>query len=239
MTEDQDAVEWLEGCRQQLAFRSHNAMHKAVAQETELNYEAVHKALTRPKAGQRIQLRISEVLHDWLAKAANGERPAPVAATISAAPTGEVRKTLDQICATYPNRKLFYHEVAPALGVSASALKDFCCHAGEKRSFTRQGLRSLKALLKKRKKRSMRISYLAGSGTRKLANRLTESTNAVLKAIEHDPDNVSLKQAYRSKRLQLIMAVKQRWTETDWREANPSDEEETVTLFGEDGDYGF
>ncbi|HRU04986.1 MAG TPA: hypothetical protein P5137_04325 [Candidatus Brocadiia bacterium] len=217
MTGDADPQEWLEARRRQLGFRSHNAMHKAVAQASGLNYEAVHKALTRPRNGQRIQDRIREVFEKWTAEAGAGRLPSPPAASsrVVAAPAAEVRQTLEDLARFFDTRAALCLAAAAALGAPSSVVQQFLASPDSPASFTAAGLRSLKALLRQKRKAPLRISYLASEATRRLAQDLTAQVGAVRAALKNTPDSPSLRRAFKSLRLQLIMAMKQRWTRAD------------------------
>ena len=73
LTEGEELEEWLEQTRQKLLFRSHSAMHKALAACTELKYSCIHKALTGSRKPQRIRASIKRRLHSWLEKMENGQ----------------------------------------------------------------------------------------------------------------------------------------------------------------------
>ena len=217
---------WLEECRRKLTFRSHNAMHKALAEVTGLKYEAVHKSLTRPRAGQRIQVKIRDTLAEWLDTIAKGggapeqAKRAPARSRPSRRPRGasatQVRKSLMQLMATYPNRAALCREAATALGVSPAEVRRLLTSPEERRTFSLAGLAVLRRMCKERVKRALRISYLASAGTRKLADRLIERAKVLLEALEFEPENDALRETLHSTRLQLIMAMKQRLTMEDW-----------------------
>ena len=224
MVGETDPDQWLEDCRRTLAFRSHNAMHKAVAESADIKYEAVHKALTRPKKGRRIQARIRDVLSGWLDTfAKGGGRPAqatsPGARRRSAhavAGAAQTRTVLMRLLNSYPNRAALCKEAAVALGVQPAEVRRFLANPDDRRAFSVLGLSILRRMLAERRKRALRISYLAGKGTNTLAHRLADSANAMWLEAEANPENQALRQAFRATRLQLIMAMKQRMTPEDW-----------------------
>ena len=241
MVGDTPPEDWLDATRQKLGFRSHNAMHKALAAATGLKYEATHKALTRPKHGQRMQLAIKRQLDEWLERAGRGERPigatpapSPRRRGQAGAPAGKVRRALAMLLRTYPSRQAFYQAAAQALEASAEDVDDFCNRRARRIKFSRKGLQTLERLVKERRKMALRISYLASEGTRKLAERLIRNTNAMYRAWEADPENTSLKRAYRKMRLQLIYAMKHRWTLADWEDAEMGGD--SVAVFEGDHD---
>lgn len=135
---------------------------------------------------------------------------------------------MGKLLRTYPSRQAFHQAAAGALGAPPSDVEDFFNHSSRRIKFTAEGLRNLERLVKERRKMELRISYLGSEGTRKLADRLAGSANAVYRAWEADPDNLTLKRAYRKMRLQLIHAMKQRWTLSDWEDAEA--DSETVEL---------
>lgn len=238
---DAPPADWLEDCLRMLGLRSHNAMHKAVAQATGLNYEAVHKALTRPRPGQRIQISIKRTLDDWLEKAKRGERP--VAAYVPArrsspgrpSESARLRRLLKRLLRSFPGPEALHEAAAQALGVSPAEVPDFMERKGAPLRPTPEQLAAVKQLDQNRRRKSYRISYLASAGTRRLADRLTQDTNAVYRAWASDPENATLRRAFRKMRLELIVAMKHRWTVADWREAHQETGGPTVELAEEEG----
>jgi hypothetical protein len=217
--------EWLENCRRRLGFRSHNALHKALAEATSLNYEAIHKALTKPRPGQRIQGRIQEVLAQWAQSLDKGETPA-VDARYLGAPAQVVRDLVTQLSRVIPKGNRLYREAARALGVKSAAVRLTHNDPADQRTYPMEGVRRLQELVKTgRPPASPPVSYLAKAGTRVLASRLICCANEALRRWREDRENYALKRAYLGLRLQLIVAMKQRRTEADWAPVPIMDDE--------------
>ncbi len=65
--------EWLEWARRKLRFRSHRAMHRALADAAGLDYCCIHEALSRPNRTTRIPSPAKHCLQRWLEKVTWGE----------------------------------------------------------------------------------------------------------------------------------------------------------------------
>jgi len=216
---------WLEDCRGKLGFRSHNAMHKALAEATSLNYEAIHKALTRPRPGRRIQSQIRDTLHGWLEAAGQGKELSVPDRYLGVA-AEEVRKVLDELARFYPKRSRLYRDAATAMGVRSALLRRTHKAPEDRKTYPAEALRKLKEFAKTRKSAAGPASYLAKGGTRKLAARLSYRANEALRKWQQDRENSALRGAYRSLRLQLIIAMKQRRTESDWIPIEAADDDD-------------
>ncbi len=76
MVGEEEPGEWLERVREKLLFRSHSAMHKAIAEATSLKYDCVHKALSGNKKAKRIQAEIKLLPGALAGGRGGGPRPA-------------------------------------------------------------------------------------------------------------------------------------------------------------------
>lgn len=208
MTGEQDPGLWLEKSRQMLGFRSKNAMHKALAQATGVNYETIHKALTNPHVGQRIRVEIRERMNEWLDKAKRGEM-LPVQATQpsheGAAPI--VRPILRQLAALYPCINAMYREAAHAMGVGASSVRRIY-EGGPNGRVSKQGIAALRGLLETRRNRPPATSYLLDRAARKLATALAEKAERAKLQWQANNDE-RLHDAFKRWRLKMIIALKE------------------------------
>jgi len=214
--------QWLEECRRKLGFRSHNAMHKALAESTPLNYEAIHKALTHPRPGQRIQRQICDTLREWQAAVEAGQTP-PVDLRYLGAPASKVRELLVGLCRSHPKRQQLLRQAAAAMGVKSAHLRRTLSDPDDARTYPAEALAKLQHLVEEGCQPARPMSYLAGEGTRRLASQLSYRSNEALSRWRRDRENYALKRTYKSLRLQLIMAMKQRRTERDWVPMAPVD----------------
>ena len=223
MVGDAAPEEWLEACRQKLGFRSHNGMHKALAEATTLNYESIHKALTRPRPGQRIQKQVRDVLSEWQALVDKDE-PLPVDTRYLGVPAEKVRTMASRMARACANRNQVYREAASLLGVKSAVVRRTHTHADDSRTYAADGVRNLTRFLEGHRDQVPRVSYLARPGTRKLATHLSYRANEALTQWHEDRENFALRRVYRALRLQLIMALKQHRTEADWAPLTTDDD---------------
>jgi len=207
---------WLEERRAELGFLSNNAMHKAIAESTGLNYESVHKALTQPRKGQRIQCRIRDLIAEWRTLVAQGQ-PIPANAEYLGVPGAEVRRVLIALARLYPSASAMRRDAADVLGTKPAAVRRLVAEDDNgRRRVPLRGFQALAELLEKRKKRSRQVSYLGDRETRRLAAKLAAQANEALRVWERRGRDPAFHRAYRRARLQVIVAIKERRTNADW-----------------------
>jgi len=215
LTGEEPPGEWFEACREELGFRSKNAMHRALADATSVHYETVHKALTNPRPGQRIQREIIDTISAWREAVRRGER-LPVSPEYRRGCSSEVPGLLRRLSRNSRSRREAMREGARALGVGPGKVRrtmDDNAEGGH--DFSQRGVRQLKELVKNREGRSHRPSYLIGTHARKMARLLARKAEAARDQWQLDPGNARLERAFRRTRLQLIMAMKEGFTTDD------------------------
>lgn len=214
MSVGKDPTEWLDRTLETLGFRSKNSLHKAVAEETGVNYETVHKALTNPDKGQRIRIEIRDCLHDWLKRVAAGET-LPAAAESTTAPRrnkrkrgSSIKKVLNKLEDAFGGAEKMYAEAARALSTDVDTVRRLH-EDGAGASVSPENITALKRLLKTRKEDRHNTSYLRDRQSRRHAEKMAERVTAAREAWMDDPDNTQLYERFRRLRLQLIIAVKE------------------------------
>ncbi len=207
MTAGQDPALWLENARVTLGFRSKNALHKALAHATTVNYETIHKALTNPHPGQRIRIEIRECLNQWFEKSKRGQM-VPLQSSghdHGAAPI--VRPILGQLAPLYPCVNAMYREAARALSVSSSSVRKIY-EGGPNGRVTQEGIAALRNLLEMRKNRPAATSYLLDRSARRLASSFAEKAERAKTQWETKKDD-RMHDAFKRYRLKMIIALKE------------------------------
>jgi len=205
----EDPAAWLEHCRQTLGFPSKNALHKALAAATGVNYETVHKALTRPQADRRVRVEIRDTLLDWLERVRNGQ-PLPVepAAPRRTRPRADLRKLLRRLEACYDDPENLYADAARAVGLSPEAIRKVHREGGAAQ-IAPEHLAALRELLKNRRRARRPRSYLRNPRIRRTALRLARRIEEARQAWMAHPHDDALRRAFRRLRLQMIITLKQ------------------------------
>jgi hypothetical protein len=211
LTGDQDPVQWLANCQHTLGLRSKNAMHKALAQATGVHYETVHKALTNPRAGQRIRMEIRDTLIQWLEKSKRGE-PLPFAATSPARNADHhaaaARPILRRLVPFYRHDvQLMCQEASQVMGVGVDIIRRVY-DGGPNGCMTDEGIGALRRLLTQKRNSRVISSYLRDRAIRKTALQLSDRVESARRAWEesHDDDQHS---SFKRLRLRMIMAIKE------------------------------
>lgn len=215
LTGEEPPGEWLEACREELGFRSKNAMHRALADSTSVHYETVHKALTNPRPGQRLQREIIDTMSAWREAVRRGER-LPVSPEYLRGCSSEVPGLLRRLSRHSRSRREAMRSGARALGVGPGKMRRTMDGDGrDGRDFSQRGVRQLKELVKGREGHPHRPSYLIGVNARKMARLFARRAQAARDQWQLDPGNARLEKAFRRTRLQLIMAMKEGFATND------------------------
>jgi hypothetical protein len=208
MTGGEDPNAWLERMRETLGFRSHCAMHKALAEQTEINYESVHKALTGPHKAQRIQKRIADCFTAWRESLEKGNRPALKEAYLGtdAEKVGEI---LTELTRYYPSKEEMYADVASTLGMKPSSVKRYHAAKLQVKLISTASYERLRQHLEDVRHHRPKRSYLNDQRRRTLAYDLFGRLSKVDELRKDRPANDSLQTEYKALRLRLIAAIKE------------------------------
>ncbi|MGD2174505.1 MAG: hypothetical protein PVJ27_03805, partial [Candidatus Brocadiaceae bacterium] len=206
---DQDPDEWLEQTRTELLFRSHSAMHKAIAEASSLKYDCVHKALSGRSKAKRIQAEIKYCLERWLRETREGKDPkiddkyrgVPVEMTCGLLPALEQR---------YSTKEEFYRLISRTTGIKAGSVRRYFQSNGQLKYAPLSVYRCACELAGEDEEGPE--SYLADSRTRQVAARLARRTRAALRRWREEGDDPELELEFRQCRHQLIVAIKEGWS---------------------------
>ncbi len=208
MTDGEAPGLWLEKMRVALGFRSDCAMHKALAEQSGLNYESVHKALTGSHKAQRVQKKVADCFAKWRQDLAEGRRPA-LQETYFGTEAGKVRELLSELCRYYPSRELMYAEVASILAMKPSSVKRYHASRLQVKFVPTANYEKLSLHLENCRKTRVKRSYLSDEQRRSLASNLFGQLSEVERRRQSEPQNDNLHAAYKALRLRLIAAIKE------------------------------
>ena len=208
MTGGEPAAVWLEKMRVAMGFRSDCAMHKALAEQTELNYESVHKALTGPHKAQRVQKKIADCFARWQQELAQGRRPV-VQEVYFGTEAEKVREVLAELSRYYLSKEEMYNEVAELLGMKPSSVKRYHAARLQVKFVPTANYEKLMRHLETCRKTRVKRSYLKDEQRRTLAYGLFGQLSSVERRWRSEPQNDDLQAEYKSLRLRLIAAVKE------------------------------
>lgn len=208
MTGGEDPGTWLERMRLRLGFRSHCAMHKALAAQTGLNYESVHKALTGPRKAQRIQKKIADCFAQWQKQLDRGERPS-LPSSFFGTEAEKARDILKELSRYYVSKEEMYKEVATVLGMKPSSVKRYHAENLRVKFIPTENYEKLKKHLEHCAQTRVKRSYLNDVNRRTLAYTLYGLLADVDRRRHSEPDNPALQAEYKALRLRLIAAVKE------------------------------
>jgi len=214
MVGDQDPKEWLERVRRKLLFRSHSAMHKAIAEATSLKYDCVHKALSGSKKAKRIQAEIKYCLDRWLKDVQEGRDP-QVSDEHRGVPVEWTCALLPQLEERFKSKEEIYRVISEQTGIKAGSVRRYFQSNGQLKCAPLSVYRLAKSMAAGDNdsaavsRRAARSSYLADQQTRRTAWRLAARVNAALRRWRADAADHALELEYRQLRRMLIMAIKE------------------------------
>jgi len=209
---DQKPDDWLEGARRRLGFRSHSAMHKAIAQATGISYDGIHKALSGKKKAQRVQVQIKECLDRWLAQAEHGEtvdapdehRGVPVEKMSALLPVLEER---------FRTKEDIYRAISDRTGVRTASIRRYFQDDGQLKFAPPAVFRVAEQL-------SREVPELAAAPVaapkhcrrRRPASTedVAEKAKSAFKRWQHDRENLELERDFKDMRRALIAQLQER-----------------------------
>ncbi len=206
---DRDPDEWLEETRQKLLFRSHSAMHQAIAETTSLKYDCVHKALSGRNKAKRIQAEIKYCLKRWLRAVREGREPR-IPDEHRAVPVEKTCEVLPSLEKRFSTKEEIYRRIAEKTGVKKGSVR---------RYFQQNGQLKYAPLTVYRCAREMAgegtdgRSYLENSRTRRVAWQLARKAREARRRWRMQEDEPELELEFRETRRLLIAAIKEGWQE--------------------------
>ncbi|MFO7956271.1 MAG: hypothetical protein R6X33_04160 [Candidatus Brocadiia bacterium] len=209
---EKDPDEWLEDVRERLLFRSHSAMHKAIAEASTLKYDCVHKALSGRQKAKRIQAEIKYCLDKWLEEVDESPHPdidddyrgVPVEWTCDLLPALETR---------FDTKEELYRCISEKTGIKAGSVRRYFQSNGQLKYAPLSVYRYARKLADKTEARSDEepTSYLDDSCTRRVAFQLAQKASAALRQWKMQKDDPELEMEFKELRRELIAAIKEGW----------------------------
>ncbi len=209
---DPDA--WLEEARSRLRFRSHSAMHKAIAEATDLKYDCVHKALSGARKARRIQVEVKYCLDRWLQTLEEGTEP-PIDDQHRAVPVEDMCRLLPQLEARYGTKERVYQEIAARTGAKAGSVRRYFRPGGQLKCAPLAVYRCARGLAVGTSGDAAVVgSYLADDRTRRVAYGLARRLQVALRDWRSDEGAPEREVEFRQLRHELIATMKEGWHKT-------------------------
>lgn len=207
LTEGEDLDEWLERTRQRLLFRSHSAMHKALAAATELKYSCIHKALTGSRKPQRIRASIKRVLHGWLAQVENGQE-IHVDDGYRGVPAQWLQSLLPRLMRKFDTKQDMYRYLAKNSTVSPASVRRYFQADGQISCAPLDVYKSARDAALNGKARLSADSYLSDEEVAEAAERIADRLNEAWERWQEEEDRKA-EEEYRRLRRMLIATLKE------------------------------
>ena len=207
---DQDPDEWLEAARVKLLFRSHSAMHKAIAEATSLRYDCVHKALSGRKKAKRIQAEIEYCLEEWLKDLDAGLEP-EIPDECRGVPVEKMRELMARLEGKYRTKEQIYRLISERTGIKTGSVRRYFQSNGQLKCAPLVVCRCAEQLATEERPAAPRPrSYLGDTRVSRIAQELAYKANKSLARWRKAGDNPELELAYRELRRALIVTMKER-----------------------------
>ncbi len=204
---DQDPGDWLEATRTALLFRSHSAMHQAIAGATGLGYHTVHKCMCGSRRPCHIPAAIADCLRGWLDCLERGASP-KIPDEFRAVPAEDMLSLLPALQEQFDTKSALYEMVGERTGVLPTTVRRYFDDSSRLRAAPLAVYRVAKKLADTPRGRASEKSYLADEHTRQVARELSDRCRTMLKLWKEDGDPF-LEMEYRQLRRALITAIKE------------------------------
>ncbi len=210
MIGDADPDEWLEDVRVRLLFRSHSAMHKAIAEATSLKYDCVHKALSGRQKAKRIQAEVKYCIEVWLRDLEEGREP-DIDDDYRGVPVERMHVLLPALEKAFPTKEEIYRTVSSRTHVKTGSVRRYFQSNGQLKYAPLSVYRCARALAdgKVAQAPPSRDSYLADRRTRRLADELARKARDTLQRWRAEGDAPELEIAFKEIRRALIVTIKE------------------------------
>jgi hypothetical protein len=227
MVGDADPDEWLEGVRAALRFRSHSAMHKALAAATGLKYDCVHKALSGKKKAKRVRSELKHCLDIWIGSVkATGDAAIPD--EYRGVPVQDMEALLPELRQRFATKEQMYAAIAGHTGMRSGSVRRYFQDSGQLKCAPLNVYRCAqgmaegtipvpepKVVRRASRRRATQCrpehprSYLADGRTRRLAKRLCERLQNCQGGAADTEQDIERYAAFMELRRSLIMTMKQ------------------------------
>jgi len=206
---EEDADEWLERVRCRLQFRSHSAMHKALAEATSLKYDCVHKALSGKQKAKRVQAEIKNCLARWLRDVDEGREP-DIADEHRGVPVEETQALMPALEKRFATKEEIYRILSRKTGVKTGSVRRYFQNNGQLKYAPLVVWRWAEKLTQSDAPVQVVASYLDDAKTRAAAFELARRAREMLVRWRKSGDDPDLEMAYRELRRALIVVIKER-----------------------------
>jgi len=203
-----DPDRWLEAVRLKLQFRSHSAMHKAIAEATSLKYDCVHKALSGRHKAKRIQAEIKYCLERWLREADNGGEPA-IPEEYRGVPVRKMHGLMARLESKYRTKEDIYRLLSERTGIKTGSVRRYFQSNGQLKYAPLAVCRCAEQLAAEGRAAEPRRSYLADVRTRRVAQELAQKANEALVQWHRGSAGVEEELAFKELRRALIVTLKE------------------------------
>jgi hypothetical protein len=205
---DRDPDEWLEEARTKLLLRSHSAMHKAIAEVTNLKYDCVHKALSGRQKAKRIQAEIRQCLLMWLDDSEAGREPS-ISDEHRGVPVEDMHDLLPALERKFDTKEEIYRLISRSTGVKTGSVRRYFQSNGQLKYAPLAVYRCAKELATTSRRPRTRTSYLANRRTRRVAAELAHRAREALKRWRAEGEGSEEEIAFKELRRALIVTIKE------------------------------
>ena len=203
---DADADEWLEWARRKLMFRSHCAMHRALAEATGLKYSCIHKALSGRKKAKRIRASLKRCLHGWLQRIQEGEE-IDVDDEHRAVPVEDLQALLPRLNRKFRTKEEMYRCISKHTDPGLASVRRYFQATGQLKHAPLSVYRFAHKLAMQSPAPKEPSSYLADEQVRTAAGRIAREANRALKKWQR-ADSRKARMQYKQLRHILIATLK-------------------------------
>jgi len=205
----EDADAWLEEARRRLSFRSHSAMHKAIAEVSSLKYDCVHKALSGKRKAKRIQAEIKYCLDKWLEDLEEGREPA-IDEDYLGVPVEQMHDLMAALERKFHTKEELYRLISRTTGIKTGSVRRYFQSNGQLKYAPLCVFRCARELATTNRLPRTRVSYLTDRRTRKVAVEMAQRAQQMLMRWRSEGEGSELEVAYRELRRALIVTIKER-----------------------------
>jgi len=198
---------WLERTRRKLLFRSHSAMHKAIAEATGLKYDCVHKALGSKRKARRIQADIKRCLDGWLETAEKGGE-LDIDDSYRGVPLEDVQALLPALLRKFQTKEHLCSFMSRETGLRIGSVRRYFQTGGQLRYAPVTIYKWARRLAEDGAPLKRGNSYLADQRTRQVASEIARRANEALTRWQSEQDE-EYEIEYRYLRRALIAIIKE------------------------------
>mgnify|MGYP000008086720 CR=1 FL=1 len=206
LTGETDPDEWLEWARKKLKFRSHCAMHRALAEATGLKYSTIHKALSGRDKANRIRSPIKKYMDRWLEKVEEG-KDINVDDEHRAVPVERLQKLLPRLNRKFRTKEEMYRCIAKHTSAGLASVRRYFLANGDLKHAPLSVFRFARKLARQLPEADAPDSYLSDERIRQTAGRIAEEANEALRYWRSAHDSEA-RSEYKDLRYDLIATLK-------------------------------